>query len=327
MADAGLFRRLVPREGAAIPFTIDGEPAEAREGDLLLTAILLHRSALRRFEFGDADRAGFCLMAACQDCWVSSRRRAPRAGLHDPGRSRHGDRDKRNSSWLIRSSSSARGQPVCVRSKRSCAVACGRSSIDEAERPGGQIYRQPPPGAARPAEALYGFEANKAIALHAILSRLGDAVDYRPGTLVWNVFGKHLDTLGPGGHGGLDFDRLVIASGAMDRVLPFPGWTLPGVFTLGGAQIALKAQGVAIGRRVAFVGAGPLLPLVAHQYVKAGAEVVAVLDLTPFAAKLKQAPGLLAEAGTLAKGLWYMLRNRRCGLDHSLRRSRVRRGR
>jgi predicted molibdopterin-dependent oxidoreductase YjgC len=67
----GLFQRLVARTGAPIPFTIDGEPAEAREGDLLLTAILLHRSSLRRFEFGDADRAGFCLMAACQDCWVS----------------------------------------------------------------------------------------------------------------------------------------------------------------------------------------------------------------------------------------------------------------
>ena len=70
-AAAGLFHRLVPRDGAAIPFTIDGEPAQAREGDLVLTAILLHRPALRRFEFGDADRAGFCLMAACQDCWVS----------------------------------------------------------------------------------------------------------------------------------------------------------------------------------------------------------------------------------------------------------------
>ncbi len=75
MADAvpqaGLFRRLVPRDGASIPFTIDGAPAEAREGDLLLTAILLHRAALRRFEFGDGNRAGFCLMAACQDCWVN----------------------------------------------------------------------------------------------------------------------------------------------------------------------------------------------------------------------------------------------------------------
>jgi len=68
---AGQFHRLVPRDGAPIPFTIDGAPAVAREGDLLLTAILLHRASLRRFEFGDADRAGFCLMAACQDCWVS----------------------------------------------------------------------------------------------------------------------------------------------------------------------------------------------------------------------------------------------------------------
>jgi predicted molibdopterin-dependent oxidoreductase YjgC len=67
----GLFQRLVPRVGAPSPFTIDGEPAEAREGDLLLTAILLHRASLRRFEFGETDRAGFCLMAACQDCWVS----------------------------------------------------------------------------------------------------------------------------------------------------------------------------------------------------------------------------------------------------------------
>jgi predicted molibdopterin-dependent oxidoreductase YjgC len=70
-AGGGLFHRLVARDGAVVPFTIDGQPVEAREGDLLLIAILLHRPALRRFEFGDADRAGFCLMAACQDCWVS----------------------------------------------------------------------------------------------------------------------------------------------------------------------------------------------------------------------------------------------------------------
>jgi predicted molibdopterin-dependent oxidoreductase YjgC len=65
-----LFQRLAERAGPAVPFTIDGEPAEAREGDLLITAILLHRPALRRFEFGEGARAGFCMMAACQDCWV-----------------------------------------------------------------------------------------------------------------------------------------------------------------------------------------------------------------------------------------------------------------
>ena len=186
--------------------------------------------------------------------------------------------------------------------------------IDEAERPGGQIYRQPPPGARRSPSALYGLEAKKAIAVHAILTRLGDATDYRPRTLVWNVSGQRLDTLGPTGPDALAFDRLVIASGAMDRVLPFPGWTLPGVFTLGAAQIALKAQGVSIGRRVALVGAGPLLPLVIHQYAKAGAEIVAALDVTPFSAKLKNAPAMLAEVSTLAKGFWYTLRNALAGV-------------
>lgn len=68
---SGLFRRLATRAGAIIPFTIDGAPAEARAGDLLIAAILLHRRALRRFEFGPGERAGYCLMGACQDCWVA----------------------------------------------------------------------------------------------------------------------------------------------------------------------------------------------------------------------------------------------------------------
>nr|WP_156312118.1 (2Fe-2S)-binding protein [Methylobacterium platani] len=45
--------------------------AEARAGDLLIAAILLHRHSLRRFEFGSGERAGYCLMGACQDCWVT----------------------------------------------------------------------------------------------------------------------------------------------------------------------------------------------------------------------------------------------------------------
>ena len=84
----GLFRRLAPSEGAAIAFTIDGAAVEARQGDLLLTAILLHRASVRRFEFGDAARAGFCLMAACQDCWVTladGRRLRACSTLVEPG--------------------------------------------------------------------------------------------------------------------------------------------------------------------------------------------------------------------------------------------------
>jgi predicted molibdopterin-dependent oxidoreductase YjgC len=65
------FVRLKPRQGAPIPFTLDGRPAEARAGDTVMTAILLQAGALRRFEFADEKRAGFCLMGACQDCFVA----------------------------------------------------------------------------------------------------------------------------------------------------------------------------------------------------------------------------------------------------------------
>jgi hypothetical protein len=92
----------------------------------------------------------------------------------------------------------------------------------------------------------------------------------------------------------------------MDRVIPLPGWTLPGVFTLGGSQISLKAQGCAIGAHVAFVGTGSLLYLVADQYARAGAQVVAVLDTTPFATKARQAFGLLRGGATFAKGIYYI---------------------
>ena len=201
-----------------------------------------------------------------------------------------------------------------------CADTLARSGlrpivVDEAERPGGQVYRQPPAASGPGSAAIYGFDAKKAEAIHRVLREAGAPIDYRPRTLVWNVFGQRLDLLAPEGQREQPFDRLVLATGAIDRVLPFPGWTLPGVFALGGAQIALKAQGIAIGRRVALVGAGPLLPLVAHQYAKAGLDVVAALDATTFAAKLGQVSGLLASADTFAKGLWYTARNRLRGLD------------
>ena len=67
---AGLLQRAIDRSAPAVALTIDGEPVQARAGDLLITAVLLHRTALRRFEFGPGARAGFCWMGACQDCWV-----------------------------------------------------------------------------------------------------------------------------------------------------------------------------------------------------------------------------------------------------------------
>ena len=72
-------------------------------------------------------------------------------------------------------------------------------------------------------------------------------------------------------------DALIIATGAHDRTLPFPGWDLPGVFTGGAAQAMAKAEGVAVGRRVVVAGAGPFLLPVAASLIAVGARVTVPL--------------------------------------------------
>ncbi len=186
--------------------------------------------------------------------------------------------------------------------------------IDEAPRVGGQIYRQPPPALQRPASALYGFEAAKAQALFDRFAALRERIDHRPDTLVWHIEGRQLHLLRQGRAETLGFDALLIATGATDLVLPFPGWTLPGVFTLGASQVALKGQATLVGPRVVFAGTGPLLYLVAYQYTKAGAAVQAVLDTAPPGTRLRALPQLMARPTMLAKGAYYLARLRAAGV-------------
>ncbi|WP_084009799.1 (2Fe-2S)-binding protein [Pandoraea oxalativorans] len=62
--------RLAETARAPVTFYIDGEPVQALAGDTLLTAILTHQRHVRISEFSGAPRAGFCMIGACQDCWV-----------------------------------------------------------------------------------------------------------------------------------------------------------------------------------------------------------------------------------------------------------------
>jgi NADPH-dependent 2,4-dienoyl-CoA reductase/sulfur reductase-like enzyme len=177
--------------------------------------------------------------------------------------------------------------------------------VDEGLRGGGQIYRRQPENFRRSAKALYGLEAGKALSVHAAIDELAARIDYRPQTLVWNAQDRQLDLIGQGGAAQIAYSHLIVATGATDRVLPVPGWTLPGVYSLGAAQIALKYQGCAIGESVVFAGSGPLLYLVAYQYAKAGARVLAVLDSAPFSAQCRALPALARQPLTLAKGLYF----------------------
>jgi NADPH-dependent 2,4-dienoyl-CoA reductase/sulfur reductase-like enzyme len=192
--------------------------------------------------------------------------------------------------------------------------------IDEGRRPGGQIFRQPRPGLVLDIAALLGAEAESYRRTHADFDALRDRVDYRPQTLAWGIEDRTLHTFDGQGATTVTFDALILATGATDRTLPVAGWTLPGVFTLGGAQVLLKEHGCLIGRRIVFCGSSPLLYLAAKQYHQMGAEIVAVLDTTPFGAKAAAAADLMAAPGTLARGLGYMSALRRAGvpLDHGV---------
>lgn len=197
--------------------------------------------------------------------------------------------------------------PAGVRAAQALAAAGVRPVVlDEAPRAGGQIYRQPPAGFTRGKAKLYGSEHRKADAIHRAMDLLADKVDYRPGSLVWNCEGGVLDVVRDGVADSVPFSHLILATGAADRVLPFPGWLTPGVYTLGGAQVALKYQGCAIGTHTVFLGTGPLLYLVAYQYARAGARVAAVLDTSRFANQLGALPGMLAAPALLARGVYYM---------------------
>ena len=186
--------------------------------------------------------------------------------------------------------------------------------IDESRRDGGQIYRRQPETFTRSYATLYGTEAPRAEAIHRSFEALRAQIEYMPETLAWNVAEGHLYTIHDGRETTLPFDALVLCTGATDRLMPMKGWHLAGTYSLGGAQVALKSQACSIGKRVTFVGTGALLYLVAAQYVKAGAEVAAVLDTSPWSLRVAALPKLLAAPAALWNGVRLTRVLRRAGV-------------
>jgi NADPH-dependent 2,4-dienoyl-CoA reductase/sulfur reductase-like enzyme/bacterioferritin-associated ferredoxin len=111
----------------------------------------------------------------------------------------------------------------------------------------------------------------------------------------------------------------LLASGAYDRPIAFPGWTLPGVMTAGAAQIMLKAYRVLPGRRVLVAGSGPLLLALTHQVLEAGAHVVAVVETCPVIPvwqHLGQATALLGDWRSMLDGARYWRSLRSAGVPY-----------
>lgn len=180
------------------------------------------------------------------------------------------------------------------------AAGCGRSVllIDAQPHPGGQVWRR---------DAVFGPAAPASV-LQERLDTLG-VRQLHQSEVVGVAGGRRLMVRTGTGLVEADFEALVIASGARELFLPFPGWTLPGVTGVGGAQ-ALAKQGCAVrGKRVVVAGTGPLLLAAAATLRRHGAKVLGIHEqagrapVAGFAAGLWRWPGKLAQALRLRAAL------------------------
>ncbi|WP_114949040.1 NAD(P)/FAD-dependent oxidoreductase [Microvirga calopogonii] len=184
--------------------------------------------------------------------------------------------------------------------------------IDENRTPGGQIYRSVLLARVADRQRL-GEDYWRGREIAEAFLRSG--AEYAPATTAWSIgpvhdergriVGHEVGVSGGGTARLIRAKQIVLATGALERPFPIPGWTLPGVMTAGAAQIALKTSGLIPEGRVVIAGTGPLLYLLAAQLIEAGATVSAVLDTTPKNNWLKAARHLPAflSSGYVAKGL------------------------
>ena len=129
--------------------------------------------------------------------------------------------------------------------------------VDENPSPGGQIYRAITTSPLKNSSIL-GTDYDTGRQLVHTFDNSG--ADRLVGCTVWSLDRERIVGLSYGGEARLiKAERVIIATGAMERPFPIPGWTLPGVMTIGAGQTMLKASGLVPAGRVALAGQGPLL--------------------------------------------------------------------
>lgn len=195
------------------------------------------------------------------------------------------------------------GMSAAIQAAKHGATVC---LLDEQLRAGGQIYRNV--SNTKPTQAkILGKDY---LAGRKLVQELEQtSVDHRAGVTVWNV----------GEDGAVTYSRneqaqqvqgrhVILATGAIERPVPIPGWTLPGVITAGAAQIMMKSEGL-VAQNAVLVGSGPLLYLVATQLLAAGAPPKALVETQTRQNLMSAMPhfwGAVKDWKQLAKGMRFL---------------------
>ena len=203
--------------------------------------------------------------------------------------------------------------PAGMAAARQAAELGLRTAIlDEQPRAGGQIYRNVDRADAS-RRGILGADYTYGSVLTAGLDH--PEITHLSGATLWSIEdGFELSYTRAGRAASLTSPHVVLATGALERPMPVPGWTLPGVMTAGAGQILLKQSGV-LARNAVLVGSGPLLYLVAAQMVRAGCPPVAVVETqTDMRGAARHWHGALQGWRYLVKGVGLLAELRRAGV-------------
>jgi thioredoxin reductase/bacterioferritin-associated ferredoxin len=178
--------------------------------------------------------------------------------------------------------------------------------VDERHSLGGQIYKQCP-WAGPEDERKLGADYRRGQAL--IAEATGCGAEVRMNTVAYGIWGDRVGLFEPSFGGSLiQARRIVLAPGAYDRPVAFPGWTLPGVISAGGAHSLAKVHQVLPGDRILMVGSGPLMLAFAAELTRLGARLVAAVEAAPRPHLMEVARFTIAARSSLdqvGKGLGY----------------------
>ncbi|SCY78246.1 NAD(P)/FAD-dependent oxidoreductase [Desulfoluna spongiiphila] len=190
-------------------------------------------------------------------------------------------------------------------SAAAAAAECGLEVVllDEQAFAGGQIYRSvDAPGA----KGRFLQKEDRAEGLRILRRFQKSGAAYEPRSTVWFAEPGRVLATRDAQTREYKTQNIVVATGAMERPVPFSGWTLPGVMAAGAADILYKSASVVPKGPIVVAGNGPLIPLITNHLLELGADIAAVVDTTPKANMMKAAPHMpmaLRDIPFLFKGL------------------------
>lgn len=307
-----------------ITFTFDGHKIAAREGQSLAAALTEAGHRAFRETAKSADRGMFCGMGVCQECLVSvdgmpNLRACMSAVRNGMVVAKQAPFPEFSGAHVAPSAPMHLSPDVLVigggAGGLSAAITAARAGadvvvLDERKVAGGQYYKQSADGSVLDAQQQEGAEL--------LATARASGAEILSGVELWGAFDPLLFLAQQGETAIVARPKTaIVATGAYERPVMVPGWTLPGVMTTGAAQTLWRSYGTLPGKRVAVCGSGPLNLQVALELARGGAEIVRLAERAPHPLQRPFASLKMGVAGPsqTAKGVTMELALRRRGID------------